>query len=77
MPTGLVIIEGCYAARPELRGYYQAIVVVEAQEATRQQRQRLRADATPEWLDRWDAAERYYMDHAALLTYADLIVAGE
>ena len=77
LPTGLVIIEGCYAARPELRGYYQAIVVVVAPEATRQQRQRLRADATQEWLDRWDAAERYYIDHTALLTDADLIVPGE
>lgn len=77
LPTGLIIIEGCYAARPELRSYYHAIVVVVAHEATRQHRQRLRADASQEWLDRWYAAEQYYMNHAALLTYADLVVSGE
>lgn len=76
-PTGLVIIEGCYAARPELRNYYHAIVVVVAHEATRQHRQRLRADASQEWLDRWDAAEQYYMSYAALHIYADLVVPGE
>jgi uridine kinase len=75
-PDGLVIVEGCYAARPELRPYFQVIVFVTTPAIRRRQRQQARADAPAEWLERWDAAERYYMEHIRPHAYADLMVAG-
>lgn len=74
--TGIVLIEGCYAARPELAAYYDVILVVETPAAKRLQRQTERADATREWLERWDKAERYYMEHYPPQRYADMVVAG-
>jgi uridine kinase len=76
-PSGLVIVEGCYSARPELRSYYDAIVLVVTPPAERERRQRLRDDANNEWLDRWDAAERLYMERSGLSNYADLVVSGD
>jgi uridine kinase len=75
-PSGVVIVEGCYSARPELRSYYGAIVLVVTSPAERERRQCLRDDANNEWLDRWDAAERLYMERSGLGIYADLVVSG-
>ena len=76
-PSGLVIVEGCYSARPELRDYYDAIVVVTAASAAREHRQHLRSDARTDWLIRWDAAERLYMERCHPESYADLVVSGD
>jgi uridine kinase len=76
-PTGLIIVEGCYSARPELRTYYDAIVLAVASPAERERRQRLRNDASSEWLRLWDAAERYYMNRCRPDTYADLVLFAE
>ncbi|MEM8532160.1 MAG: hypothetical protein AAGF95_15045 [Chloroflexota bacterium] len=75
-PAGVVVVEGCYAARPELRAYYHIIVLVTTSEEERSQRQLQRADEAA-WVARWDAAERYYMEHHRPHTYADIIVSGE
>ena len=75
-PRGVVIIEGCYSARPELRHYYHARILVETSAEKRLERQRERANASDEWLERWDTAERYYMEHLQPQSYVDLIVKG-
>lgn len=75
-PTGVVLVEGCYAARPELRAYYNVILLVTTPAERRRQRQIERADASPAWLERWDAAERFYMEHHQPQRYADLVIAG-
>jgi uridine kinase len=75
-PFGFVIVEGCYSARPELRKYYHARVLVETPVEERLERQRKRANATPEWLEKWDAAERYYLETLNARALADLIVKG-
>jgi uridine kinase len=59
--AGIIVIEGCYAARPELRGYYDAVLVAKAPFERRMARQRERGDVW-EWVERWDAAERYYFE---------------
>ena len=74
---GPVIVEGCYSARPELRGHYDAIALVVSSPAERAHRQRLRADASPAWLERWDAAERHYMERFRPDTYADVVLSGQ
>jgi uridine kinase len=75
-PAGMVIVEGCYAARPELRDYYHTSIVVETPAQERAQRQQARADASPAWLARWDAAEQYYLRQYAPQTAATFIVHG-
>lgn len=72
-PQGVVLVEGCYSARPNFRPYYSLIVLVEADADLRDQRQQQRADA-PEWWPRWDAAERYYMQTARPREYADFVL---
>jgi uridine kinase len=76
-PTGLVVVEGCYSARPELRAWYDAVVLVVSSPAERARRQHKRNDASPEWLARWDAAERHYMEEYRPEAYADAVVSGE
>jgi uridine kinase len=75
-PRGIVIVEGCYSARPELRHYYHATFLVETSAEKRLERQRERANASDEWLEKWDAAERYYMKHHQPQSYVDLIAVG-
>jgi len=70
------ILEGVYASRPELRVLFDLVAWVETSTATRASRQAKRDD-TPEWVDRWDAAERHYIDRFAPATLADLVVGGE
>lgn len=72
----VVILEGVYASRPELRVLFDLVVWVETSTATRASRQAERDD-TPEWVDRWDAAEHHYIDRFAPATLADLVVGGE
>ncbi len=75
-PIDYVIIEGCYAARPELKRYYAIIVLMDISIAERDRRQRERADATPAWLDRWHAAEAFYLTTHRPRDYADFVVPG-
>jgi len=75
-PGRLTIVEGCYSARPELRAYYDFIVLVVSAPDERQRRQEQRNDASRAWMDRWDAAERYYLKHFRPDAYADLVVSG-
>jgi len=74
--ASVVILEGVYASRPELRVLFDLVVWVETSTATRAQRQATRED-TPQWVDRWDAAERHYTARFAPATLADLVVGGE
>ena len=76
-PRGMVIVEGVFSARPELRSYYDAIFLVETKETTRAQRQKKRGDASDAWLERWDAAERFYLETHQPCTYASLVVVLE
>ena len=72
----IVIVEGCYSARPELETYYDVIVYVETPAPERERRQFERNDATIEWLKRWDAAERFYIQTTSLPERANIIVNG-
>lgn len=71
-----VVIEGVYVSRAELRSQFDLVVWVETSAATRARRQAKRDD-TPSWVDRWDAAERHYIDRYAPAALADLVVPGE
>ena len=72
----LAVIEGLFAARPEFDDLIDISVLIESPPSTRQARQRQRADATDDWLKRWDAAERLYLDLIRPATSFDLVVSN-
>ncbi len=75
-PAPVVIAEGVYISRPQLRDIFDVVVWVDASADARAVRQSLRDDS-PEWVARWGAAERHYVAHHQPASTANLIVSGE
>jgi uridine kinase len=71
-----LILEGLFVSRPELQPLVDRSVLVETPAPVRRSRQTERADASPEWLERWDAAERYFFRHVRPPRTFDLVVRG-
>ena len=74
-PASVVVLEGVYSARPELRPYLDLTVLVEASAEARLQRQRERHDPHG-WEARWDAAERLYFTSICPRESFDIVVSG-
>jgi uridine kinase len=74
--TGVVLVEGVYVARPALRGYLDLIVVVEAAREVCMARQRARGEHEPAEIERWRAAEEWYLERQDPRRIADLVVDG-
>ncbi|MGI8791912.1 MAG: uridine kinase family protein [Acidimicrobiales bacterium] len=74
-PSGVIVVEGVYAHRPQLRGYYDIAVFVDTPAPVRRQRCEVRTD-TPDWMERWAAAEDWYLSNADPRPGADLVVTG-
>jgi uridine kinase len=75
-PAAVVIIEGVYSARPELRTFLDLSVLVEAPVATRLRRQRERHDPH-DWEHRWDVSERWYFGTVNPRSTYDFVILGE
>ncbi len=73
-PKPVVIVEALFVSRPELDSVNDLSVVVVADSEMRRRRQLDRADAPQEWLQRWDAAERWYFEHVRPVYHFDLII---
>ncbi|MFD2925023.1 uridine kinase family protein [Halobacillus naozhouensis] len=76
-PSGVVVIEGCYAARNELRPYYDYTVWVDCPRGLRLQRglKRDGEDALSFWLD-WMKQEDRYQDNQQPRSKVDWIIDG-
>jgi uridine kinase len=72
---GIVIVEGVYSFRPELRPLYDLSIFVATPPATRRMRQVTRSDSDA-WTSRCDAAERFYVATHRPEAAADLVVDG-
>ncbi len=72
VPAEVVVVEGCYSARPELKRYYSAVIFVKAPTNRRIAVQQERGDAW-EWIERWYAAERHYFEISQPESYATLV----
>lgn len=72
----IVLMEGAYAARPELADLVGLSVLVEAPEAVRRERLAAREDEAflSEWHRRWDPAERHYFGRVRKPESFDLVV---
>lgn len=73
---GVVVVEGVYMLRPQLRGFWDLSVFVDTPWPIRLDRQTARGENSDEDIRRWTDAEKYYertVDPAAL---ADIVVPG-
>lgn len=75
---GVVIVEGNYVIRPELRGYYDLRIWVEAPYELRLRRGLARdgEEARARWVEEWMPEEDRYVAGARPADYADVLVDG-
>ena len=77
-PSPIVLVEGVYSSRPELRELLDAIIFVDAPREVRLQRMfargRLPNDPTNDWMIPWTVTEEWYIEHIQPRESADLIL---
>lgn len=73
---GVVLVDGVYSLRRQLRDLYDLRVMVSTPRELRQSRQDARGENDPAWIERWMAAEDFYVGRLAPHNSADLIVRG-
>lgn len=71
----IVIAEGVYMSRPELRDLFDVTVFVDTAQPVRDSRQAARGDSSA-WIDRWHAAEDHYVASFDPAARADVVVSG-
>ena len=77
-PAGAVIVEGVYTARPELAGYYDLTVWVDAprEVCMRRLAERGHDHGPGNWNERWRAAEEHYIAATKPGVRLDITVRG-
>ena len=75
-PRGVVIVEGVYSIRPELRPYFGVMVYVDAPREVRLARLLDRDYPDVSWVDHWMAGEDWYLEHMRPAGQAALVVHG-
>jgi uridine kinase len=73
----LLLVEGVYSSRPELREYADLVLWVITSEEERVRRQFERAQNQGTWIRRWMAAESYYLEIIHQASSAEVVVRGE
>jgi uridine kinase len=79
-PNEIVLVEGVYSTRPELRPLIDIAVFVETPRDERRKRMiargQLENDLGSDWMTPWMAAEDWYFANVRPAAHADLVVAG-
>ena len=75
-PRGMVLVEGVYLLRRELRAYWDFSIYVDTPRELRQARLRARGENDEGWIARWAAAEDYYERVENPAQAADVTVSG-
>jgi uridine kinase len=75
-PCAIVLVEGVYSTRPELRALIDVAIFVDTPRAERRRRMKARGQNPQDWIERWMAAEDWYLEHIRPMECADLIVEG-
>jgi uridine kinase len=79
-PNELILIEGVYSTRPELRPLIDIAIFVETPRDERRKRMlargHLKNDIRNDWLAPWMTAENWYFANIRPAEHADLVVAG-
>jgi uridine kinase len=71
---GVILVEGVYSFRPELRPFYDWSIFVEAPPEERFNRMRARGQNDEDSIARWDASERWYFANALSHSDVDAVV---
>lgn len=69
-----IVVEGLFVSRPELGTFVDHAILIDSPAIVRRRRQTERADASNEWLERWDAAERYFFEQIRPPATFDIVV---
>ncbi len=75
-PREIVLVEGVYATRPELRRLLDLAIFVETPRAERMRRMRARGQDSDSWIARWMVAEDWYLKNIDPASTADLVLDG-
>ncbi|MFD9326121.1 hypothetical protein [Streptomyces sp. NPDC060065] len=77
--SGIVVVEGVYAARPELADHYDLLVYVDTprEESMRRLRARGHDHGPIDWESRWRLAEEHYLATTRPRERAHLVVPGD
>lgn len=73
---GIILIDGVYSFRPELRKFYDYSIFVDTPKAECLDRLVKRGENTDEWIRRWRAAEDYYLTHIDTASTVSVVVSG-
>jgi uridine kinase len=76
LPSGVVLVEGVYTTRPELRDLYDLTVFVETSREECLRRARARSENTDEDIERWRRSEDWYLANVGPADRADIVVPG-
>jgi uridine kinase len=75
-PREIVLIEGVFSMRPEIRPLIEVAIFIETPRAERRRRMVSRPQSSTSWIDRWMGAEDWYLENIAPHRHADLVVEG-
>jgi uridine kinase len=73
----VLFVDGVYSSRPELKEYADLVVWVTTSEEERVRRQVERGQNQSVWIQRWMAAENYYLEQIHQPDSAEVVVPGE
>lgn len=72
----IIVVEGVYSSRPELRAMLDLAIFIETPREIRRARMIARGQNSTDWIGRWMAAEDWYLENIRPHEKADLVVAG-
>ena len=75
-PQDVVIVEGVFSTRPELRPLLGVTVYVDTSREVRLARTRSRQYEDLDWLESWMAAEDWYVEHIRPAKHVDIVLDG-
>jgi uridine kinase len=75
-PCTIVMVDGVYSMRPEFRELIDVAIFVDTPRAERRDRMTARGHNPHDWIERWMAAEDWYLENVKPARHADLIVEG-
>jgi uridine kinase len=75
-PIEMVLVEGVFSTRPELRPLIEVAIFIETPRDERMRRMLARPQDNTSWMDTWMAAEDWYLEHIAPHRHADLMIEG-
>ena len=72
----IVIVEGVFSTRPELRPLIEVAIFIETPREERIRRMAVRPQPSTSWMDQWMAAEDWYLAQVGPHRHADLVIEG-